>query len=191
MSLFAFGWPGWPFWGPYGVPLVSFCCLFWSKNVTKTMCFCMFLLRAPSGVSLVSFACFWLAWVAIWGPHGIPMGSYWGSFCSLCGACGDLWDPFGSLWAPIFCFWGPSGDPVGSLGIFLDPLGDLLEALWDSVASLWEFPWNPWGLPGLPQRGRSPLGQTRLWITCDSLGVLGGSALKVGGDPLRPKRTAT
>ena len=92
---------------------------------------------------------------------------------------GPLWEPL----APIFCVWVPLGDPVGSLGIFLDPLGDLLEALWDSVASLWEFPWNHWGLPGLPQRGRSPLGQTRLWITCDSLGVLGDSLGTLCGDP--------
>ena len=156
MSLFAFGWPGWPFWGPYGVPLVSFCCLFWSKNVAKTMCFCMFLLRGPSGVSLVSFVCFWLAWVAIWGPHGIPMGSYWGSFCSLCGACGDLWDPFGSLWAHMCCFGGPLGDPVGSLGLFLDPFGDLLEAFWGFCGIPLGTSWEPLGSTGSAPNGTKP-----------------------------------
>ena len=100
----AFRWPGWSIW----VPMVSHWCpyaaFFGAKMWLKQCIFVCFCLAGPSGVSLVSFVCFWLAWVAIGGPHGVPMVSYRGSFCCLCGACGDLWDPFGSLWAPMFCF---------------------------------------------------------------------------------------
>ena len=48
--------------------------LFETKMWLKQYVFVCFCLGGPSGVSLVSFICFGLAWVAIWGPHGVLLG---------------------------------------------------------------------------------------------------------------------
>ena len=45
--------------------------LFGTKMWLKQYVFACFCLGGPPGVSLVSFICFGLAWVAIWGPHGV------------------------------------------------------------------------------------------------------------------------
>ena len=60
----------------------NFGVLFGTKMWLKQYVFVCFCLGGPSGVSLVSFICFGLAWVAIWGPHGVLLGV----FCSFCGA---------------------------------------------------------------------------------------------------------
>ncbi len=79
----------------------------------------------------------------------------------------------------MFCFWYP-------LGI----LTDLWESFWVPWGTCWKHFWIVWhpvgnflGLPGLPQWGRSPLGQTRLGLPCDSLGVLGDPLGTLCGDP--------
>ena len=136
--------------------------LFGTKMWLKQYVFVCFCLGGPSGVSLVSFICFGLAWVAIWGPHGVLLGVLLLFLWSLLGPVGSLWEPLGThvlLWGSFWGSCGILGSLFGSLG---GPVGSILG---HSVVSFWEVPRNPLGLPGLG----SP------WTIDD------GSCLLVGG----------
>ena len=114
--------------------MVSFCYLFWSKNVVKTVCFCVFLLRGPFW-SLFGIFCLFLVGLgghlgSPWCPHGVLLGVLLLSLWSLWGPVGSLWEPLGThvlLWGSFWGSCGILGTLCGSLG---GPVGSILGILW-------------------------------------------------------------